>query len=345
MNQKERVFVDRNNEYAENEYFVGQKESRFHSNDQQINFQVESQLSTLSYIFDWITNDQLQELRSQILHEIKQIDHNVKTKYITTALSYILIKNTSGINETECIQQLLNKFNVKSRKLLKYLRMIKDDGQRDMNKLLQQIQYYQEKVKKYFFGQGQSLLLKLKNPKQTYTQLIEEILETNKQVMIRIFSLQLVKQFCVSKRPSRLVINLGYLAFQIQSIYILPGEYARIFRISINSLRHFSKGLINLLYQFVLRITGQAIEVQLKSCERSPQISQTIMNEGEFKKSPEDTSLSEPNIEIEGYKLLIIRKLINDFTTYQFLFIDTEEEDELINECQEILNFSTNNKE
>ena len=57
------------------------------------------------------------------------------------------------------------------------------------------------------------------------------------------------------------------------------------------------------------------------------------MNEGEFKKSPEDTSLSEPNIEIEGYKLLIIRKLINDFTTYQFLFIDTEEEDELINEC------------
>lgn len=40
------------------------------------------------------------------------------------------------------------------------------------------------------------------------------------------------------------------------------------------------------------------------------------MNEGEFKKSPEDTSLSEPNIEIEGYKLLIIRKLINDFTTY-----------------------------
>ncbi|CAD8195929.1 unnamed protein product [Paramecium octaurelia] len=342
MNQKERVFVERNNEYAENEYFVGQKESRFHSNDQQINIQVESQLSTLSYIFDWITNDQLQELRSQILHQIKLLDQNVKTKYITTALSYILIKNTSGINETECIQQLLNKFNVKSRKLLKYLRMIKDDSQRDMNKLLQQVQYYQEKVRKYFFGQGQSLLLKLKKPKQTYTQLIEEILETNKQVMIRIFSLQLVKQFCVSKRPSRLVINLGYFAFQIQSIYILPGEYARIFRISINSLRHFSKGLINLLYQFVLRITGQGIEAQFKSCERSPQISQTIMNEGEFKKSPEDTSVSEPSIEIEGFKLLIIRKLINEFSTYQFLFADTEEEDELFNECQEILNFSTN---
>ncbi|CAD8107933.1 unnamed protein product [Paramecium primaurelia] len=344
MNQKEYVFLERNNEYAENEYFVGQKESRFHSNDQQINIQVESQLSTLSYIFDWITNDQLQELRSQILHQIKLLDQNVKTKYITTALSYILIKNTSGINETECIQQLLNKFNVKSRKLLKYLRMIKDDGQRDMNKLLQQIQYYQEKVRKYFFGQGQSLLLKLKKPNQTYTQLIEEILETNKQVMIRIFSLQLVKQFCVSKRPSRLVINLGYFAFQIQSIYILPGEYARIFRISINSLRHFSKGLINILYQFVLRITGQGIETQFKSCERSSQISQTIMNEGEFKKSPEDTSVSEPNIEIEGFKLLIIRKLINEFSIYQFLFVDTEEEDELFNECQEILNFSTNDK-
>ncbi|CAD8179069.1 unnamed protein product [Paramecium pentaurelia] len=344
MNQKEYVFLERNNEYVENEYFVGQKESRFHSNDQQINIQVESQLSTLSYIFDWITNDQLQELRSQILHQIKLLDQNVKTKYITTALSYILIKNTSGINETECIQQLLNKFNVKSRKLLKYLRMIKDDGQRDMNKLLQQIQYYQEKVRKYFFGQGQSLLLKLKKPNQTYTQLIEEILETNKQVMIRIFSLQLVKQFCVSKRPSRLVINLGYFAFQIQSIYILPGEYARIFRISINSLRHFSKGLINILYQFVLRITGQGIETQFKSCERSPQISQTIMNEGELKKSPEDTSVSEPNIEIEGFKLLIIRKLINEFSIYQFLFVDTEEEDELFNECQEILNFSINDK-
>ncbi|CAD8121799.1 unnamed protein product [Paramecium sonneborni] len=345
MNQKERVFVDKSNQYAENEYFVGQKESRFHSNDQQIIIQVESQLSTLSYIFDWISNDHLQELRSQILHQIKQLDQNVKTKYITTALAYILIKNTSGINETECIQQLLNKFNVKSRKLLKYLRIIKDDGQRDMNKLLQQIQYYQEKVRKYLFGQGQSLLLKLKKPKQTYTQLIEEILEINKSLMIRIFSLQLVKQFCVSKRPSRLVINLGYFAFQVQQIYILPGEYARIFRISINSLRHFSKGLINLLYQFVLRITGQGIEGQLKFYERSPQISQTIMNEGEFKKSPEDTSISEPSIEIEGYKLLIIRKLINEFSTYQFLFVDTEEEDELFNECQEILNYSVNLKE
>lgn len=40
------------------------------------------------------------------------------------------------------------------------------------------------------------------------------------------------------------------------------------------------------------------------------------MNEGEFKKSPEDTSVSEPNIEIEGFKLLIIRKLINEFSIY-----------------------------
>ncbi|CAD8111471.1 unnamed protein product [Paramecium sonneborni] len=345
MNQKDRVFVEKKNEYAENEYFVGQKESRFHSNDQQINIQVESQLSTLSYIFDWITNDHLQELRSQILHQIKQLDQNVKTKYIITALSYILIKNTSGINETECIQQLLNMFNVKSRKLLKYLRIIKDDGQRDMNKLLQQIQYYQEKVRKYLFGQGQPLLLKLKKPKQTYTQLIEEILETNKLFMIRIFSLQQVKQFCVSKRPSRLVINLGYFAFQVQQIYILPGEYTKIFRISINSLRHFSKGLLNLLYQFILRITGQGIEGQLKYNDRSSQISQTIMNEGEFKNSPEDTSISEPNIEIEGFKLFIIRKLINEFSTYQFLFVDTEEEDQLFNEYQEILNFSTIQKE
>lgn len=55
-----------------------------------------------------------------------------------------------------------------------------------------------------------------------------------------LYDLEVVEQFCESKRPSRLVINMGFLVLQLQDIYILPGDYAKLFRISINSLRYFT---------------------------------------------------------------------------------------------------------
>lgn len=82
-------------------------------------------------------------------------------------------------------------------------------------------------------------------------------------MLTKMLSLNVVKQYCISKKPSRIVINLGFTALKLIGIPILPTTYSKIYKISLSTLRFFTKGLKETLLAEIVEFYEKKIKADL----------------------------------------------------------------------------------
>ncbi|KAM3128538.1 hypothetical protein pb186bvf_019381 [Paramecium bursaria] len=307
---QEQFFID--------EPFFGGREIPNQQREKQIQ-SIEQQLNLLQNVFEWLDQEQIYDLKRQINERMKP---DRKVKYIIGACLFNLIKKNGSIRQDLCNQMLLQTLNLKQKRLLEYLRLF-DQHENIQTDLLPS---YHDKMRKYFYGAGQVILLTLKQPGQKYQELIESIIDRNNLIIKLLLQLQAVKQYCLSKKPSRLIINIGYFALQLQRINIIYGDYSRLFNVSINSLRYFTKGLLQTIYTLISKMGYVEIEIKQDKTQ-----SQTLLD-GEEKSSEQSFEyFSDGHIK----QLQMVREFVEDFS---FIMIDTKEEDDIFDEFQEIMN-------